>query len=321
MTVEGLKQRVLGGGAINFEQGVWLIEGAAEGELLAAAAEITRTLAPRHFDTCSIINAQSGRCSEDCRWCAQSAHYPTQCEAYDLLPQREFNRQAALNERQGVGSFSVVCSGRSASVAKTLEVAERVREMRKAAPRIKICASMGLLGSQQLEILRTSGVERYHCNLETAPSHFPTLCTSHTIEEKLRTLEQAQQCGLRVCSGGIIGMGESALQRAELAFKLLEIKGLDSIPLNILQPISGTPLGSMPPLSDSEILRTIALFRFVHPRAHLRFAGGRAQLSDSVQIAAMQTGINAAIVGDLLTTVGSSVAADFGKIKEAGYEI
>ncbi len=326
-SVSVLRDRVLGGGGITEDEACWLLESANSEELYAAAQSITECCASRQFDTCSIINAKSGLCSEDCRWCAQSGHYSTGVDVYPLVGLERCVMEAVYNWERGVGSFSLVSSGRRASTAEVEGICERVRAIMtsecgfESKKSLKLCASLGLLDSVSLGRLRDAGVERYHCNLESAPSYFGELCSTHTVEDKLATLKSAREQGLKVCSGGIIGMGESAGQRVELAFKLKEVEGLDSIPLNILQPIVGTPLGGVTQISEDEVLRTIAMFRFVHPTAYLRFAGGRSQLSDSAQIKAMRIGINSAIVGDLLTTTGSSIREDFQKIKEAGYEV
>lgn len=288
----------------------------ARAALWDAARTVTaRWIEPR-FSSCSIVNARSGRCSENCKWCAQSAHYNTHCEVYDIVDEVQCMQAARLNADKGVQRFSLVASGRRVG-DKTLTQICRLLKRAKNETGISTCASLGLLGPDDMRRLVDAGVTRYHCNLETAPSHFRTLCTTHTIDDKLATIRAAHNAGLQVCSGGIIGMGESRRQRAEFAVTLRRAEPV-SIPINILCPIPGTPLEDTPPISDVDIMDTVAIMRLAHPKTELRFAGGRRRLHRDLQICAMQIGINGGIVGDLLTTVGSTVDEDKKLAAEAG---
>ena len=305
-------------GGVSYEEAVELSKYPDKNALYDAADSIREKFCGNEFDTCSIVNARSGLCGEDCKWCAQSAKHKTDIKTYPVMDADEVFDCAVKNDLSGVKRFSLVASGRAApkeEVRKFCEMYKRIGEKTG----LKLCASMGLVGREELLMLKSAGVSRYHCNLETATSFFPKLCSTHTIEEKKQTLLIAEECGLEICSGGIIGMGETMEQRIELACELRSLN-VKSAPVNILTPIKGTALENAVPLSDEEILTTIAVLRFVLPDSFLRFAGGKINMSVELQSRALQAGINASIVGDMLTTEGANIEDDYKLFRKFGYK-
>lgn len=319
MTIEEAKQYILEGRKITEEQALSLANHPDKEALYEAAHQITRHFMGNKFDTCSIINAKSGNCSEDCKWCAQSGHYKTLVNLYPLLPAKECVYHAVYNRKQGIRRFALVTSGKRVSDKELEQITDTIRQIKQQSD-IKCCASMGLLTRSQLQSLYDSGVENYHCNIETAPSYFRQLCSTHTIEQKMETIHTAREIGFRICCGGIIGMGETMEERIEMAC-FLQKEGVLSIPLNLLQPIPGTPMENTHILEEEEWLTTIALFRLINPNAFLRFSGGRAQLREATQRKSLYIGINSAIIGDLLTTIGSKVEEDKVLFTSEGYSL
>lgn len=318
--IEKLKRKVISEKPLQVEEAFELLHVTDKEALYTASGEITRHFCKNKFDMCSIINARSGQCSENCKWCAQSGHYKTNIETYNLIDKDECNKQASHTFSQGIHHLGLVTSGRKIQNELLIQICNLYRYISDAKTNTRLCASMGLLNKEELLLLKSAGVRRYHCNLETAPSYFSALCTTHTQEDKIKTIRSAQEIGMEVCSGGIIGMGETAEQRIELAFTLKHLN-IQSIPINILQPISGTPLENIHPLPSEDILTTVSLFRFINPKAYLRLAGGRAQISPATLKKALMCGINSAIVGDMLTTIGSNVTDDKKLFTNCGYSI
>lgn len=287
--------------------------------LCAGADRIRAACVGDHVDLCSIINARSGHCPEDCRFCAQSAHHHTSCEVYDFLPEEKILEACLMNEREGVHRFSIVTAGK-ALTGEEFEQALHAYETMHRESRIELCASMGFLTAEQLHRLHEAGVTSYHHNIETSRRNFPNICTTHTYEMKIETLKKVKAEGMCACSGGIIGMGESWEDRLDMAISLSEL-GIDSIPLNTLMPIPGTPLAHLPRLTEPEILRTIAFFRYINPEANIRLAAGRALLTQDGETA-FRAGASATITGNMLTTVAcATIRSDRKMLEDMGRDV
>ena len=287
-------------------------------ELYELAHRTTRKYLGNRFDSCSIINAKSGNCSENCKWCSQSVFSRCNIEKYPLVSVDRAVKEGLYNSSFGIKRFSLVTSGKRVSKKEIDEICKIVKALKETG-KIIPCVSLGLIDEEDMNKLTAAGVTRYHCNMESSPSYFGKLCTTHTQEEKIKTLKAAEKAGLSLCSGGIIGMGETLDDRIELALLLRDLN-VKSIPINFLNPIKGTPLQDAKPLTEDEILTTIAIFRLINPTAFLRFAGGRALISKEIQEKALYIGINSAIMGDMLTTLGNSARNDIAMFKAAGYK-
>ena len=275
--------------------------------LCRGADRIRAAFCGEKVDLCTIINGKSGRCNGDCKFCAQSAHNCTDIETYGFLDPQQILAEGKAHETQGVDRFAIVTAGEvlpDEDFSKALMTFRLLRDQTD----LQLCASMGLLSVEQLVQLKEAGVFRYHENLETSRRNFPNICTTHTFDDKIRTIRAAQSAGLSVCSGGIIGMGESWEDRLDMALSLAEL-GVDSVPVNVLTPIPGTPFEGLPILEEPEILRTIAIFRYIIPQAHIRFAAGRNRC-ENAGAKVFESGLSAAITGDMLTTTGSTTKKD-----------
>lgn len=269
----------------------------------------------KHIDFCTIINGRSGRCSEDCKYCAQSGRHHTGIKEYDVLPEEVIIENAKANEAAGVNRFSIVTSGKTLSGKAFNAILHTYQQMHEKL-HIALCASHGFLTAEQFHRLRQVGVTSYHHNIETSRRFFPHICTTHTYDDKIRTIKLAQAEDLCVCSGGIIGMGETWDDRLDMAISLAELN-IKSIPINALMPIKGTPLENLPSLDGRDILRTIAFFRFINPEANIRLAAGRKLLPKNGETA-LYGGASASITGNMLTTSGTTIKEDMQMLDRLG---
>lgn len=316
-----LAGRVVSGAALSFEEAAALIRLPDESTpvLLGWADTVRKQFRGKKVDLCTIVNARAGRCSEDCRFCAQAIRYRTNAPVYPLLPAAEILHRARAAWSAGIGRFSLVISGRDPGrdFEKILGIA---RCLKKELPRLKLCASLGIISTEEGRALKEAGIDRYHHNLEAAASFFPEVCTTHRYTDRVTTILAAREAGLEICAGGIIGLGETPEQRLELAFALRDLR-VYSIPVNILHPIPGTPLAGKAPLSPLEILRTLAVFRLVLPKATIRYAGGREYNLRDVQALGLAGGVDGLITGNYLTTPGQGSTRDIQLIRDLALEI
>jgi len=251
---------------------------------------------------CAITNAKSGRCPEDCAYCAQSISYDTGVEIFPLIGVDKLSEHAHAAAACGVENFSVVTSGTAVDCGhEQAEIMAMLREIGK--QEMGPCASLGFLDADMAVSYRDAGLKHYHHNLETARSFFSQICTTHDYERAVATVKTAKEAGLYVCSGGIMGLGENWAQRVELALTLRELQ-VDSIPLNFLQPVSGTPLADQPGLTPFQALLTISMFRLVCPTCDIRICGGRQRTLGDFQSFLFAAGANGLMVGNYLTTSG-----------------
>ena len=313
--VMSIAEEIIRGRRLNRDEDLgWLLE-AELSELQAGAFLLQKHFRGNHIDLCTIVNGRSGRCSENCKYCAQSAYHHTGVEEYPLMSKEELFRHAKANQEGGANRFSIVTSGRALSGKEFETVLEAYKEMNDTLS-IHLCASHGILTEEQLQKLYEAGVRQYHHNIETSKRYFPEICTSHTYDDRIKTIRLAQKAGLNVCSGGIIGMGETWADRIDMAISLSELN-IKSIPINSLMAIPGTKLEGMPPLSGDDILRTIALFRFINPEADIRMAAGRKLMPEN-GATAFKAGASASITGNMLTTSGTTMKDDLEILKKLG---
>ena len=315
--IEQLKEKIWSGDDILKEEAILLYQEPLE-ELCQAANEIREHFCQNRFDICTIINGKSGKCSEDCKYCAQSAYYHTSAKEYPLLDTKEIVRQAKYNAQRGVLRYSIVTSGRALKASELEQMCEAIRAVREQVD-IKVCVSFGLLNEEQFGAVKAAGASRVHNNLETSRRNFPNVCTTHTFEDKVQAIKAAMAAGLSVCSGGIMGLGETVEDRIDMAFTLREL-GIKSVPVNMLNPISGTPYEGNARLTVEDMRRIVAVYRFILPDGSIRLAGGRGLMEDKGE-GCFGSGANAAISGDMLTTAGYTIETDMEMLHRLGYEV
>ena len=273
-----------------------------------------------NVEFCSLINARNGKCSQNCKYCAQSSHYCTNIESYPLV-ELERVREIALEAKSHHASrFAVVTSGKTPDESDFDKIVEMIKEVNKN-DGLKSCASIGILNEEQAKILAESGLKRFHHNINTSRSYYPEVCTTHSWDDRLNTCKLVKKYGMELCCGVILGMGESVEQRVEMALELAEIHP-DSIPINILMPIKQTPFeGYIDKIDEENVLRTLAIFKIANPDSILRFCGGRMRLSEKNQRLALNSCVEGIMVGNYLTTVGKAPDEDIKMVKELGKKI
>ena len=306
MQLKDLADKIIDGYEITKEEALELYDAPLE-ELKESASKITSHFFKEAIELCCISNGKCGKCSENCKFCSQSRYYNTEIQQSVLKSVDEFFKEAQANDKRGVHRFSIVTAGVRLSKAELKTIAQAYKKI-SSELKISCCGSLGLLDYDDFVMLKESGLKRYHNNLETSPNFFKEICTTHTMKQKEDTIALAKKAGLEICSGCILGMGESVEDRVDIALELRKLQ-VDSTPINILNPIKGTPLENRPTVHPDEVRRTIALFRHVLPKTVLRLAGGRL-IIQKYFTDLYKYGINAEITGDMLTTAGLTVADD-----------
>lgn len=314
-----LAEKIIDGYRLTKEDDLSVLLTADLDELCTGADKIREKLCGNKVDLCSIINGRGGRCSENCKFCAQSAHHNTDCEEYGFLERKTFMEGCAYASEQGVNRYSIVTAGRTMEGEDLEKAIAAYQAMHEEYPDMILCASHGLVKGADLKRMREAGVTMYHSNVETSEHFFPEICTTHTYEDKLNEIRLAKEAGMEVCSGGIFGMGETWQDRLDMAALLAQLQ-VNSIPLNFLLPIKGTPLEDREKLTQEEIIRIVAIFRYLNPTAFIRIAAGRSYFEQGGEIL-FRAGANATLTGDMLTTVGNNIAQDREMLKGLGFQL
>lgn len=284
---------------------------------LETLLELSSRYMSKNIEFCSLVNARSGKCSQNCKYCAQSSHYRTDIETYPLIDKEEVLKAAKEAKEYGVNHFAIVTSGKDPEEENFDKIIELIQEINKV-DGISSCASIGILNEEDAKKLADAGLKRFHHNINTSQSYYPEVCTTHTWEDRVNTCKLVKKYGMELCCGVILGMGETVEQRIEMAMELAEIQP-DSIPINILMPIPQTPFENYGDKIDEEnILRTLAVFKIANPNSVLRFCGGRLRLSEKNQELALKTCVEGILTGNYLTTTGKSPQEDLKTVEKLG---
>ena len=287
---------------------------------LEALLELSSKYVKDTVEFCSIVNARNGKCSQNCKYCAQSSFYRTDIESYPLIPISDVIKAAEESRENKADRFAIVTSGKTPDEEDFDKILAMIKALNKVEG-IKSCASIGILNEKQAKALADAGLKRFHHNINTSESYYPSVCTTHTWQDRLNTCKLVKKYGMELCCGVILGMGESVEQRVEMAMELAEIDP-DSIPINILMPIPETPFENYYDKIDEEnILRTLAVFKIANPNSILRFCGGRMRLSEKNQEKALKTCIEGILIGNYLTTLGKKPYEDIKTITKLGKQI
>lgn len=319
--IQRYAEKILNGQLLERDEIVTLSQLSADhfDDLLYWANEIRKANFGNGVKVCSIVPGRLGGCSQDCAFCAQSVHYDT---AVDKTPKTltddEIMSAAAKAAQDGVPNFGIVTSGRKVSTAdldRFIDLTQRIKETYG----LGVCMGLGILSDSDMQRLADAGVVRFNHNLETSERHFPDIVSTHTYAERVKTIEAGLKAGMGVCAGGIFGIGETEDDRIDMALELRSL-GVDMVPMNFLHPIEGTPLGNAETLQPREILRIVALYRFILPKTHLKVAGGRVLNLRDAQSWIFYAGCTAILSGNYLTTAGRSVKDDLQMLKDLGLE-
>jgi biotin synthase len=317
--IDTMTEKVLNGQNVSFGEALKLLSSPDFSNLTNAAKTITRRFCGELVDVEALINAKSGACPEDCTFCAQSSFYETGIKKYALLPREVILEKAREARNNGAKSFCLVGAYRSPPEADFLRICQIIEELKRMVD-IDVNVSLGFMTIERARKLKALGVKRYNHNLETSESHFSNICQTHDFQERINTARIVKEAGLELCCGGIIGIGETQIQRLELAFSIASLEA-DEVPINILITRKGTPLYNSPPLEPLDAIRTISIWRFIMPRAIIKIAGGReVHLKDNDKLA-LSAGANGIITGGYLTSSGNSPDKDMLTIKEIGLKV